>query len=109
MKKPQRIFLIIGVSILLVVCSIIPHLQAETDFPTQSAPGLYVNHWPAFSLTYPVSWQKKMPERRFVFRAEGSEGIPSLRISVIPGIDMPLESATAFFLPDSKKWARISK
>ena len=44
-----------------------------------------------------------MPEPRFVFRAEASEGIPSLRISVIPGMDLPLENTTAFFLPELKK------
>lgn len=109
MKKPQRIFLIIGVSFLLVVCSAIPHLQAETGFPTLSAPGLYVNHWPAFSLTYPVGWQEKMPERRFVFRAEAPEGIPSLRISVIPGMDMPLENTIAFFLPVLEKMGQNIK
>ena len=103
MKKPQRIFFTIGVSILLVVCSVIPHLHAQAGFPTQSAPGLYVNHWPAFLLTYPVGWQEKMPEPRFVFRAEASEGIPSLRISVIPGMDIPLKNAAAFFLPALEK------
>jgi len=103
MKKPKRIFFVISISFLLVVCSVISHLQAESDFPTLSAPGLYVNQWPAFSLTYPVRWQEKIPERRFVFRAEASEGAPSLRISVIPGMDMPLKYATTFFLPVLEK------
>ena len=103
MKKSKRIFFVISISFLLVVSSVISHLQAESDFPTLSAPGLYVNQWPAFSLTYPVHWQEKMPERRFVFRAEASEGTPSLRISVIPGMDMPLEFATSFYLPVLEK------
>lgn len=103
MKKPKRIFFIISIAFLLVVCSVISHLQAESDFPTLSAPGLYVNQWPAFSLTYPVSWQEKMPERRFVFRAEASEGTPSLRISIIPGVNMPLKNATSFYLPELEK------
>jgi len=103
MKKTKRIFFVISISFMLVVCSVISNLQAESDFPTLSAPGLYVNQWPAFSLTYPVLWQKKMPERRFVFRAEASEGTPSLRISVIPGMDMPLKYATSFYLPELEK------
>lgn len=109
MKKPQKLFLIISISFLLVVCSVIPHPHAQADLPTLSAPGLYVNQWPVFSLAYPVEWQEKMPEPRFVFRAEASEGIPSLRISVIPGLDMPLENATAFFLPVLEKMGQNIK
>jgi len=110
MKKPKRIFLIIGVSFLLGFSSVIPHPQAESDFSTQSTPGFYyVNYWPAFSLRYPVHWQKKKPEPRFVFRAEASEGTPSLRISVIPGMDMPLKFATSFYLPELEKMGRDIK
>ncbi len=109
MKKLKRIFFVISISFLFVVCSVISHLQAESDFPTQSAPGLYVNQWPAFSLTYPVRWQEKMPGRRLVFRAEASEGTPSLRISVIPGMDTPLKYATSFYLPALEKMGQNIK
>lgn len=106
MKKPKRIFFVISISFLLVVCSVISHIQSESEFPTLSAPGLYVNQWPAFSLTYPVHWQEKTPEPRFVFRAEASQGTPSLRISVIPGMDIPLKFATSFYLPELEKVGR---
>lgn len=103
MKKLKRIFFVVSISFLLVFCSVISHLHAESDFPTLSAPGLYVNQWPAFSLSYPVHWQQKMPEPRFVFRAEASEGAASLRISIIPGMDMPLKYASSFYLPQLEK------
>jgi CubicO group peptidase (beta-lactamase class C family) len=109
MKEPKRIFLIIGVSFLLVLCSVVPQLQAESYFPTVSEPGFYVNLWPAFSLRYPFHWQKKMPERGFVFRAEASEGSPSLRISVFPGTEMPLKHATTLFLQALAKVGRNIK
>lgn len=103
MTKPRRIFFVTSISFLLVICFVISYLQAESDFPTRSAPGLYVNRWPAFSLNYPVDWQEKLPEPRFVFRAEASEGTSSLRISVIPGMDMALKYATSFYLPELEK------
>lgn len=58
-----------------------------------------MNQWPAFYLKYPDQWQEKKPEPRFVFRAQAPEGIPALRISVIPGMDTPLENMSAFYLP----------
>ena len=109
MNKPRRILFVTSISFLIVVCSVTSHLQAESDFPTLSAPGLYVNQWPAFSLTYPIHWQEKIPEQRFVFRAEAPEGTPSLRISVIPGMDMPLEYATSFYLPVLEKMGQHIK
>ena len=103
MIKVEKTFVIISLSFLLVVCSAIPYLQAESKCPMISAPGIYVNHWPAFMLKYPAHWQVKKPEPGSLFRAEPSEGIPSLRISVIPGMDMPLENMSAYFLPTFKK------
>lgn len=103
MKNAKRFFIIISSSFLLMSFSAISYLQAESRFPTQSAPGLYVNQWPAFSLEYPVQWQEKKPEPRFVFRAEAPEGNTALRISVIPGMDIPLENMSAFFLPQLER------
>ena len=109
MKKTKRVLFVVSISFLLVACSAISNLKAESDFPALSAPGLYVNQWPAFSLAYPVLWQEKMPERRFVFRAEASEGTPSLRISIIPGMDTPLEDAISFYLPALEKMGQDVK
>ena len=108
-KKFKSTIFKISISFLLVVCFVIPLIQAESDFPTKSAQGLYVNQWPAFSLTYPVTWQEKTPERRFVFRTEASEGTPSLRISIIPGLNLPLNNAASFYLPQLEKMGRNIK
>jgi hypothetical protein len=74
MKKTKRALFVISISFILVACFAISNLKAESDFPALSAPGLYVNQWPAFSLAYPIMWQEKMPEPRFVFRAEAQTG-----------------------------------
>jgi hypothetical protein len=109
MNKPRGILFVASISFLLVVCFVISHLQAESDFPSQSAAGLYVNQWPAFSLNYPVDWQEKMPGWRFAFMAEAPEGAPSIRISVIPGMHMPLKYATSFYLPVLEKMGQHIK
>ena len=105
-KKFKNTIFIISISFLLIFGSIIPQIQAKSDFPTKSAQGLYLNQWPAFSLTYPASWQEKTPERRFVFRAEAPDGTTSLRISIIPGLNLPLKNAASFFLPQLEKMGR---
>lgn len=49
-----------------------------------AAPGLYVNDWPAFSVTYPKHWQEKKRGPVIVFRAGDPEGYPQLSIAVVP-------------------------
>ena len=69
----------------------------DISFPAKSFPGLFVNSWPAFSVSYPTNWLEKAPESQYVFRAESREGLPWLRILVIPNTSTPLEhSASAY-------------
>ena len=49
-----------------------------------TAPGLYVNDWPAFSITYPEHWVEKKRGAVIVFKAGDPEGFPQLSIAVVP-------------------------
>lgn len=49
-----------------------------------AAPGLYVNGWPAFSITYPKHWVEKKRGPVIVFTAGDPEGFPLLNITVVP-------------------------
>ena len=76
---------------------------AFATIPEKSEPGLYVNGWPTFALSYPVDWIEKTPELRGAFRAEALGGSPSLRISVIPNMNTPLKYSTRFVIPELAK------
>ena len=78
-------------------------LVAFATIPKKSEPGLYVNGWPTFTLSYPVDWVEKTPELRGAFRAEAPGGSPSLRIAVIPNMSTPLKYSTRFVIPELAK------
>jgi hypothetical protein len=78
----------------------------EIHFPTKSAPGLYVNTSPAFSVSYPSQWLEKTPEHPFIFIAESSVGFPCLRVAVIPNMSAPLEYSAGFYF---RALAKIGK
>jgi hypothetical protein len=78
-------------------------LAGCATFPTKSEPGLYVNDWPAFFLSYPANWVEKTPEPQQAFRAERPEGVPGVRISVFPSMGMPLEYSTRVYIPELSK------
>jgi CubicO group peptidase (beta-lactamase class C family) len=84
--------------VLIIVIAL--HFIACHSFPTKSAPGLYVNNSPAFSLSYPANWLEKAPESQsnFVFAVEGPEGFPTFRILVIPNMSAPLEYSARFYI-----------
>ena len=101
MGKPQRICLIIICLLLLFVfchCSQAKSNENQaTDRPSPAktaedipylkkaaAPGLYVNDWPAFSISYPDHWLEKKRGPVIVFKAGDPEGFPQLSIAVIP-------------------------
>ncbi len=94
MKKNSLIWLIALCILFLAGCA---------TFPTKSEPGLYINDWPVFSLSYPSNWIEKTPGPQEVFRVDGSQGFPSLRISVPPGMGMPLEFSTRRYIPELSK------
>jgi hypothetical protein len=90
----MRYFKIISIIVIAL------HFVACHSFPIKSAPGLYVNSSPAFSISYPSNWLEKAPEPKsgFAFIAESPEGFPGLKIAVIPNVSTPLEySAGASF------------
>ncbi len=89
--KKHSLVLLIGVCILL--------LLGCATFPTKSEPGLYVNDWPVFSVSYPADWTVKTPEPQQAFRAEGPQGTPALRVSIMPSMGMPLEYCTRTYIP----------
>jgi len=91
MKKHIKIALIIVSSLLLVACATLSK-KSETK--------LYVNDWPAFSLSYPAHWLKKTSDSKFVFRAEAPKGFPAFRIAIISNMDMPLKYSTSIYLPE---------
>jgi hypothetical protein len=77
------------------------------NFPIRSAPGLYVNGWPAFTVSYPSHWQIKPADPRFVFYAGGKEEFPAVRISVIPNMnEQPLKNTTPNYLPEFSKMGK---
>jgi hypothetical protein len=80
--------------------------QAADLKPTfvSRTPGLYVNGWPAFTVSYPKEWEEMVPRPYGVFRAGAARPdlspgsrLPSLNIFVAYGISLPLED-----------WAKIS-
>ena len=120
MRNLKQICLIIISSLLIVFChyhqvkssesqatpeSTLTKTGEEISFPTKSAPGLFVNGWPAFSVSYPSHWLEKAPEYQlgYVFRAETSEGLPSLNILLIPNMSMPLEDSTKLYISKISK------
>jgi len=102
MKKQIKISLIIITLLLAVACA---------TFPKKSAPGLYVSGWPVFSLSYPSHWLEKTPDliRGVIFRAEAPDGSPSLRISLIPNMSMPLKYAIRLYMPELAKMGKNIK
>ena len=93
MKYIKMSLAILG-TLLLIACATIPK---------QTEPGLYVNGWPAFTLSYPTDWVEKTPDPREAFRAEAPGGAPSLRIGVIPNMSMPLKYSTRLVIPELAK------
>jgi CubicO group peptidase (beta-lactamase class C family) len=75
------------------------------SFPIKSAPGLFVNDWPVFSVAYPDNWLEK-PLPKFIFAAASPEGFPEIRIAVIPNMNMPLEYAADFCSSEINKIGR---
>jgi hypothetical protein len=71
--------------------------EKDTSFPSKSSPGLYVNGWPVFTLSYPAHWLEQTPEAGQGFSAAASGLAPRLTVSVFPN-SMPLEMATNFFI-----------
>jgi hypothetical protein len=100
MKKHIGISLIMVGIWFLVVCA---------TFPKKSEPGLYVNGWPAFSISYPANWVEITPDAGQVFRAETSEGPPTLTVSVIPNMTMPLKYSSRVYIPVLAKIGRDIK
>jgi len=108
MRKPVVFCM---VTVLLLLTSGIPavtHAQSPaTDLkPTfiSPTPGLYVNGWPAFTVSYPKEWVEQVPGPLSVFRVGAPRsdlpsgiGPPGLNIGAAYGSPLPLED-----------WAKVS-
>jgi class 3 adenylate cyclase/tetratricopeptide (TPR) repeat protein len=70
---------------------------APDEEPTfyRLTPGVYVNPWPRFTMTYPKEWVEHRPEPQEVFRAgaRGSAPYPYFVAVVLPS-PLPLEALT---------------
>jgi hypothetical protein len=97
MKKHIKISLIIVSSLLWVACA---------TFSKKPGTSLYVNDWPAFSVSYPAHWLEKMPEPQFIFGAEALAGFPALKIAVMTNMDMPVQHAASIYLPELSKMGK---
>ncbi|MFC1884972.1 hypothetical protein ACFL2O_09390 [Thermodesulfobacteriota bacterium] len=53
-------------SLILLSMVVLFVISSCATFPTRSQPGLYVNGWPGFTVSYPDGWRVKGPDPRFV-------------------------------------------
>ncbi len=95
--KHLKISLVILSTLLLITCA---------TFPKKSSPGMYLNGWPAFSVSYPAHWLEKTPVAPFVFIAEAPEGFPSVRVAVLPNMTTPLKYSTRVYIPELAKMGK---
>jgi hypothetical protein len=69
--------------------------QANEEKPTfyRLTPGVYVNGWPRFTVTYPKDWVERLPFPPETFRAEapGRKGTGEMFVIVISPSSQPLE------------------
>jgi hypothetical protein len=101
MKKSSFV-LLLSVSILL--------MATGTAFPADSEPKVYVNEWPAFSVSYPSGWIENTPFMpRFFFRADDPQGFSSVRAMITPSKVMPLKSSTKIYIPEMRKYDKNTK
>jgi len=116
MKKLFSACLILASGLLIVPFCTVAHAQEahntgkaalatppakEESWPslTASIPGLYVNGWPGFTLTYPENWIEVTPEVGEVFHvvAPGAMPLPVLVISVFSS-PLPLDQSIKMVL-----------
>ncbi|MGD0663880.1 MAG: hypothetical protein ABSD38_38075 [Syntrophorhabdales bacterium] len=79
MKK----FVLLSVVCVLIAMASGGYAQTGDLKPTfiSPTPGLYVNGWPAFTVSYPKDWaEQRLKGPTEVYRAAGLFGIPSLTI-----------------------------
>jgi hypothetical protein len=107
----KRVIVLSVLSLLLLLTQSFPtptltHAQSPTAGlkPTfiSPTPGLYVNGWPAFTVSYPKEWVEMSQMPGNVFRIGGS------RSGVLPGVRLPILSASVLYSPlPLEDWAKI--
>ena len=100
MKKLIVLALIMAVMVLVAALA---HAQSPANDvkPTfiSPTPGLYVNGWPAFTVTYPKEWVEITVQGGAVFSAGVSQQhLPNLAIDVTPN-PLPLEEWAKIYMP----------
>jgi hypothetical protein len=98
MKRLTTLLLATAVT-LLALSSLVPAQPQEPtneEKPTfyRLIPGVYVNGWPRFTLTYPKDWVERPPRWAGgnIFAVSSPSGYPELRVVVfqnLPGMDNP--------------------
>ncbi|MGD0659904.1 MAG: hypothetical protein ABSD38_17735 [Syntrophorhabdales bacterium] len=100
MKKLIALAIIMAVMVLVAALA---HAQSPANDvkPTfiSPTPGLYVNGWPAFTVTYPKEWVEITVQGGAVFSAGVSQQhLPNLAIDVTPN-PLPLEEWAKIYMP----------
>ena len=106
MKRPIIVSLLIALLLFTGSFVTLTHAQdpAKNLKPTfiSPTPGLYVNGWPAFSVTYPKEWVELRGLSGEVYRAGGTRpGLP-------PGFHMPIFTVGVIAIPlPLEDWAKV--
>ena len=86
-----------------------PQESAKEEKPTfyRLTPGVYVNGWPRFTITYPKDWVEKQPAPHQVFRAwsPGVTQYSSVYVVIGPN-PLPLEKLADMVVPLYKNFAQ---
>jgi hypothetical protein len=108
MKKPIVASIIIALMLLLWGFFAPAQSQDSTreEKPTfyRLTPGVYVNGWPRFTVTYPKDWVEETPQPQEVFRA-GNPPHGVMLVNVFP-YPLPLDKYADYSLPF---WRTIAK
>jgi hypothetical protein len=108
MKKPLVVTLLIALMLSTGGFLILSHAQSPgTDLKPSfisRTPGLYVNGWPAFAVSYPREWVELLGLG--VFRAGGTrpdpppgDHLPQINVTVFYGVPLPVEDWAKLFMP----------
>jgi hypothetical protein len=80
MKKLITLLLVMAVTLLVGSSFTVaqPQDTAKEEKPTfyQLTPGVYVNGWPRFTITYPKDWVERRPEPQAFFRVSAPGPVP---------------------------------
>jgi hypothetical protein len=110
MKKPIVVSVIMALMLLTGGSFALAQSQdsAKEEKPTfyRLTPGVYVNGWPRFTITYPKDWVEETPSPLEVFRAASPDPLHRERITIIIGSAYPLDKFADFLVSAFKRMAQ---